>query len=369
MDNGDYKPQYNPKDLFTITDLKSGKFLDFALETGHSIITDYSRIQKKILVGDDNNISLGSQKEKIRIKTIDGLKKVIKDLISLVYAINDNTKAYMNRKSKGMYSIEIPYSNADREAYITSDESPFITYEYERKEVRRLLTDQIIFDILYEKYKDDSPDLTLNEYCIKHIRYEWPNLVYDPLPGDKRRVIDKKNTLRSKYPGVTPSLFRECLRATLPESSKFTNIKQVDYIPSDTSDIILKRIEEKIRKNNLLQNDCKKFNCRLRECPEICPNECKKHLKEYLTSLIGKLVRKKDAINQAMIKEIEDETEIMNSPASRENALKLGVDPDLYIKYLGELNKPGERDKKKPKFVWDYLYYNGSHDLIMFCPR
>ena len=356
MDHADNQC-YNPKDLIPITDPKSGKFLDFALKTGSPLITDYSRIEREIVVEDTVEnavISLGSQKEKNKIKTFDGLKKKTEGLISLIYAINDSTNAYMNRKYRGIPPIEILYNNGDTD-----------------KKVKLLLTDQIIFDILYDKYKHDSPRITLNDYCVKHIRYEWHNLIFDPPILDKRqdrRKCINNATLKSIYPKVAPSLFQECLMATLPEFSKFMNAKininVADHFQNHTSDIILKRIEKKIRNNNLLQEDCKKFHGRHKECPEICPEECKKHLKEFLTSLTGKLVSKKDAIYRAMIEEIERETDIMNSPESRENALKLGIDPDIYNKYLSELNKPGERKKTKPKFVWDYLYYNGSLDLI-----
>ena len=57
---------YNINDLLPFTDDKSGKFLDFALKTGHPIITDYSRIDIEIVVK-DNMIMLGEYKKKIKM--------------------------------------------------------------------------------------------------------------------------------------------------------------------------------------------------------------------------------------------------------------------------------------------------------------
>ena len=47
--------EYNINDLLPVTDDKNCKFLDYELKTAHPIITDYSRIDREIIVKDHHN--------------------------------------------------------------------------------------------------------------------------------------------------------------------------------------------------------------------------------------------------------------------------------------------------------------------------
>lgn len=71
-----------------------------------------------------------------------------------------------------------------------------------------------------------------------------------------------------------------------------------------------------------------------------------------------------DILIKQMKAEIKREFNILNASVLREDAVKLGVDPDMYLTYFSRLNKPGKKDFTRPKILWDYIYYNGCHDLI-----
>ena len=85
---------YNINDLLPCTDDKNDKFLDFVLKSGHPIITDYSKIDREIIVK-DNMIMFGDYKKKIKITSIDQLQKIFLDLISMIYKIQLNTMDYI----------------------------------------------------------------------------------------------------------------------------------------------------------------------------------------------------------------------------------------------------------------------------------
>ena len=77
--------------------------------------------------------------------------------------------------------------------------------------------------------------------------------------------------------------------------------------------------------------------------------------KESCKSILEKA--KKANYNQ-MIEEIEREVRIKSNPALIKDVESLGIKPYAYLKYLKE------KSTKKPKWVWDYIYYNGNDKLI-----
>lgn len=180
---------------------------------------------------------------------------------------------------------------------------------------------QLIFDILYDKYLTDSPRVTLYTYCTKHVHYDWGDSIY--------------NATDSKELGVSRALFHKYI------SCVFADLAKV----GSTSPLIA----EKINANRFLQDDVNLQDC---------------DLLEYLECIKDELAKKKIAVNHAMIDEIKRETEIMSSPVLKKDALKLGVDPDLFVKHIRTFYNKGEQSNTMPKHVWDYFYYNSCPDLI-----
>lgn len=320
--------QYSPGNLIPHID-ESETFIDFALKTGHPIITDYSRMNREIIVK-NGSITLGAPKKKIQIKSIDELRKVLAKLLLQVYKAQFMTKDYVVCKS--LMLNPGPSHTHEELLYQLSSKN---------KDIWNYIIDQVVFDILYDKYRNDSPCLTLNDFCTNYIPYDWDHSIYDGR--------------HSEYCKVTPALHRECLNLAL---KVFTG----------TDDAMLEAIEnlaKKIRSCESLRKDCQELNEHIEECPKECRQECiGKHLKGYFYYLQSKLLKKKDATYKAMIEEINREIHVMSNPLLKEDVEKLGVDPDLFFKYLDKRNVSWKKDVKKPKFVWDHLYFNGCPDLI-----
>lgn len=328
MDIGCKNLHYNPQNLIPHID-ESGEFIDFALKTGHPIITDYSRIKREIIVKDDF-ITHGDLKKKNQIETIGELRKVLAKLLLQVYKAHLMTKDYVR------YESLLPNPSSSQ----TQDD---VLYQLssKHKDMWKYILDQVMFDILYDKYRSDSPLLTLHDYCVNFIPYDWDKSIYDGR--------------HSEYRNVTRDLHCECLNLALKEFTK-TN--------EDTSEVI-ESLAKKIRSSESLQRDCKVLNDHTNECPKKCRQECiEKHLKGYIHNLKTELLRKKDATYKAMIEEINREVDVMSNPALKDDVEKLGVIPDLFFQYLDKRNVSWNKDIKKPKFVWDYLYFNGCPDLI-----
>lgn len=319
MDIGCKNLHYNPKNLIPHID-ESGEFIDFALKTGHPIIVDYSRINREIIVK-DGFITLGALKKKVQIKSIDELRKVLAKLLLQVYKAELMTKDYVACESL----LSTPSSSQ------TQDE---ILYQLssKNKDMWKYIIDQVMFDILYDQYRNDSPHLTLNDYCTNFILYDWDHSIYD--------------TLHSEHSNVTLALHHECLRLALKEFTK------AGAILSEMT----KNIAKTIMACTPLKGDCEKLggNNELRHS----------NIEIYFESLKIELVKKKNATYNAMIEEINREITVMSDPALKEDVEKLGVDPDLFFEYLDKRNVSWKKDVKKPKFVWDYLYFNGCPDLI-----
>ena len=75
-------PYYKFEELLPILD-QNGVFIDFALKSGHPIITDYSRIDREIIVK-NNGIMFGDIKKKSKIIHIDELIKIVSKYILMV---------------------------------------------------------------------------------------------------------------------------------------------------------------------------------------------------------------------------------------------------------------------------------------------
>lgn len=239
---------YNKESPEVIT--KKGQFFDFTLKSGHPIIMDYSLMNREIVVAADGVTSLGIVKKKEKISSIHVLRRIFDEIVSDVQVI-------INRN--GVYNIGINLED-DFMSTLTIESPPFRVYI--EPEDRALIIDQMIFDVLCDKYLAESPQMTLQQYSFSHSRY---------ILGD---VTDSK---------LLADTVRKCVKAAI-----------------------------------------------LRQ------------------------------------------TDIMDSPALRADIEKLGVKPDKYFAYLNELNNPfvntdvqkTRQIVTKPKIIWDYIYYSGTHKLI-----
>ena len=240
-------------------------FFDFIFSSGKSIIMDYSHMDKEIIISDaTGSISLGDQKQRTEISSIQGLQKTMNGLVQAVLEIINKTGIYYPGIELGnMFTMTAQGNNADVDLPKNYYNSSFLVCpSIEPLPLRisiqpediKFFIDQLVFDILYDKYRRESPLLTLRQYSISHSQYVW----------------------------------------------------------SDVSD--------------------------------------------------GKLFS--DTVRKCIVAAIPRQIATMKTPALRANIQKLGVDPDAYFEYLAKLNEPFGTEKKKPKIIWDYIYYNGTQKLI-----
>lgn len=119
----------------TMTDVRfitasDGTFFDLIDESDHLLITDYYALKKKIILsGDDILPRLDGEKRRLQIDSIDILKNVLDGYISAVLQIFYR-----------FYSLDCNNIN------------------------RKLLIEQLIFDILFDKYRHDSEKMTQYGY-------------------------------------------------------------------------------------------------------------------------------------------------------------------------------------------------------------
>ena len=146
-------PHYDINDILPIVD-ENGRFIDFVLKSGHPIITDYNLIDREIIVR-DNVITLGNRKEKHVIETVAELEKKLHTLFLIVHKSSLINIARWTAKPDFI------------------DEMLHELYDTKFVEIVFQVIHQVIFDILYDKYQEESPLLTLNQYCEEHICYDW----------------------------------------------------------------------------------------------------------------------------------------------------------------------------------------------------
>ena len=345
---------YNINDLLPVTDNKSGKFLDFALKTGHPIITDYSQIDREIVVK-NNKIMLGDYKKKIKISSIDELKKIFFSLIRMIYNIQLNITDYVLSghdpviRSWDFKQTEQLNNRADQ-----------------HKEMWLLLAHQLVFDVLYDKYLKNSPQLTLNEYCESYIDFNWDSSI-------TKKIAEKKaNEL-----GNTPDTYIECIKLALAQikykveddfnecsfeksffiqklktSMKFINVHKADFAEIKTPEEKVKKLKayknlivsvDELAAIEAIMEDAKKLNYE----PE-----------HYIDNLLRELIKAKNRSAKALRAEITKEVNIKNNPSLKEDAKKFGVNPDKYLERVGTVNDFFKTDRKRYKHEWDYLYYN-----------
>lgn len=206
--------------------LHDNKIFDFFPKSGHLMIISYNYINREILVKNDpNQLSLGDAIKRKEIYSIYNLRQVLDAL---------TCKEIELIKKYSAHNLDI------------------------KDEDKSYIIDQLVFDILVDKYYTESPLMTLRQYSIYQSKYN----------RDDQTEMERA----------------ECVR-------------------------------------RCISNGLKK------------------------------------------------QTAIMNNPALRNEITELGIKPDEYFKYFGQVSTPftnGEKQKieKKSKVQWDYIYYNADTKLF-----
>ena len=301
---------YSAYNFFTVTD-KNEEVFCFERKDMFPTIFDYSHFKKTIKLT-DGVYSISDKVNKVTVTTISELRKLAEEYVNIVF---------------NMDSARAEYTGYD---YLT----PF------RNQIEtELLVNQLIFDVLYDKFKIDSSQMTLYHYCENYIDVcdELYDAIYDEIYNDSE--VDDCDAYN-----VTFKLFLEC----------YKRVRLTTESPDKAKDTIFRDIENKAKNEPDLAKDFDK---------------ARETLREYIHILFDDVTKEKrrNAIKNAhelMREEIKREIGIMNNPAIREQGTQLGVDPDLFFEYFSTLNEPLQDNIKKPQYVWDYIYYNATPHLV-----
>lgn len=220
----------------SIKTANKNKFLDIYDNDDYMRITDYCLLDKKIIVNkDENTITFGDRNNRIKITSIEEMKKCFEELIEVSLSI--------------LCKNSVEYIGFD--AFQTRRGFGMIDYKISIEE-RKLVVEQLVFDILYDKYKKESVMMSCSEYAI--------------------------------YMG------------------------------------------------NLLADG-------------------------------GISLASVDAIRKSVQRSMEQHYEMMKYSDLKEELMEMGVDPDQYVSYYNPVISDNI-NRRKPKFIWDQLYYN--HRMITY---
>ena len=143
--------------------MKNGEFFDFMLEGIIPPIIDYSFLDREIIVVSKDttkkefNIEFGDIKIKKGIETIDDLRLIFKELVL-------HTKELFRQYAYDVFTL----ISDDFEHSLLNEVSQNMNDHYNIKEEdMELITNQLILDILYQKYIIDyyEDEIDLDEYC------------------------------------------------------------------------------------------------------------------------------------------------------------------------------------------------------------
>jgi len=166
--------------------MKNGNFFNFALGDGLPPITDYFYLDREIVLGNDNTLEFHNEMQKTKIDSIATLKSIFEELVFDV--VDCFCKCAISH-----WNIPMPCDTEEAHSLIKKYFS--IDPEY-----RELLVNQLVADILYDKYFDETY-MTLNKYCEEHFyvhhQGEWKK-PSDPEFNERGSAVYSKGTVYKK---------------------------------------------------------------------------------------------------------------------------------------------------------------------------
>lgn len=136
-----------------------GGFFDIYDMDNLIYISDYSFLQKEIIYDDKTHkVELGGEKRKVKVEKISDLKEILKNFISIAQ--------YFYRE------VSIETGNLDKD----------------------LLSNQLVFDILFDKYCKESQRMTRYNYSCYMSKF-----LYGDNFGDKAIDRNMKDALEEEY--------------------------------------------------------------------------------------------------------------------------------------------------------------------------
>lgn len=169
--------------------LNGANFFDFAYITGNVCITDYSYLKKELVLskfeGNECDIKIGKEKEKIRVESIEALKSVLKWLIEEVIAVESANSVFE-------YTVS-PIQSIDGKIDLRSLNN---MYSLDFSQIdKEQLTNQLVFDVLFHKYQINNAEkmMTRSGYAkyMSQMLDEDKYSSYDVINKSMERSMEK----------------------------------------------------------------------------------------------------------------------------------------------------------------------------------
>ena len=257
---------YSMGDRISVKTDGAGRFFDL-MDVGHlRLITDYQRLDREIISGTNGGICLGGSLTRKEINSIAELRAAFEEIISAVIQILNQVNELSglnqldtldeldepNNLDEIITATKIPVFITDgNDGWFSPTRFTFPAFDLNNSE-KKLLVEQLVFDILFDKYLDESEQMT-----------------------------------RSGY-------------ATIMAKKLYTDLNQI--------------------------NDCAR------------------------------------SINENLTRGMKLHYNMMKHSSLRKQLEMLWIDPDKYGEYYNPKMRENSK-RKKPKFIWDYFYYNFGRNL------
>lgn len=234
----------------------NGYFLDFTLKSGLPLFTDYHSLDREIvLLKNSSEIKL-EKKCRFKISSIEELKKRLEDLIRAIVAIFHSDSMYEINGAPIIHKNEVKQSLANLHSY---------SYHLDFSNLKiDLLVQQLIFDLLFDKYLNESEKMTLKKYSkqISSMLYSDKTqqlTTEDTIYRNLKRGIEHNYLMKKLSPqlredlillGVAPDRYDEYFNPTAKENSNKKKPKPIwDYFYYNRNMITYRQYRRELKKN------------------------------------------------------------------------------------------------------------------------
>lgn len=184
-----------------------------------------------------------------------------------------------------------------------------------------------------------------------------PLFITDYVFLDKKIILVAENEIE-----LGGSLTRNAVTSIAELKTTFEDYisKVTDILAQSAFDFSISKSEQKLLAEQLVFDIL--FDKYLKESQLMTRNGYSTYMgRKLYTDSIQRMACAR-AINENLRRGMEDHYNMMKYSALREQISMLGVDPDKYDEYYNP-NLRENSKRKKPKFIWDYFYYNYGRNL------
>lgn len=145
----------------------NGQFVDVFDKDSIVRITDYSLMDEEIMVDKANELQIGSKKEKYVLSKQEQLMRAANLFIEVALGSLNHRKNSM-RLYKFEYKVDdFLYDNKPIDLWLKEEGEGYKVAHFNfeiTKEEKQLLAEQLVFDMLYDFYLNNAPQMTVDKY-------------------------------------------------------------------------------------------------------------------------------------------------------------------------------------------------------------